>query len=174
MIAQDPGGPDAELRAALGVDPVADGENGIEVEVLNFTRSFRTAGSMCIFCTIAFLVQLPSDERCYADAWRSRFAPVSNSSAICFWRQPDAFPLQPHIQFDGAVRGLIEDDLPAGFIVVCLVMPLPPLGGLSSMVRRPVSFVQRSLMCVTSRRAVPVPRLRPAVAPPPRARRACR
>ncbi len=43
MILQDLGRPDAELRAPQGVDPVADGEDGIQVDAPVFSYPFARA-----------------------------------------------------------------------------------------------------------------------------------
>jgi hypothetical protein len=49
MIAQHVGRPDAELRAAPGVDAVADRQDGNEVEVF-YLVGLPVGGSCCILC----------------------------------------------------------------------------------------------------------------------------
>jgi hypothetical protein len=60
VVAEGAGGPDAELGAALRVDPVADGENGVEVEELDVAQDLAAAFELnCgIFCRSCCSIQL--------------------------------------------------------------------------------------------------------------------
>lgn len=49
VLAQAFGGPDAELRALAGLDLVADGDDDVQVEVLDLI-GFAVGGSCCKFC----------------------------------------------------------------------------------------------------------------------------
>ena len=49
VLAQAMRRPDAELRATVGLDAVADRDDQVEVEVLDMIR-FSVSGSCCRFC----------------------------------------------------------------------------------------------------------------------------
>lgn len=52
MLAEGAGGPDAKLSAAAGIDPVADRQDGVEVEELDLPCDLATGLPLnrCIFC----------------------------------------------------------------------------------------------------------------------------
>lgn len=61
MLFQDIRRPDAELSAALGVDPIADRDYGIKIIVINLV-CFTVSGSCCIFCNSCLPFQLTALE----------------------------------------------------------------------------------------------------------------
>ena len=74
MLAQHPGGPLAKACGAGGIDPVADADDGVEVEVLHLI-GFAVGRSCCIFCnyslprqlaTVEDILQVPGDHRLVA------------------------------------------------------------------------------------------------------------
>jgi hypothetical protein len=73
MLTKYVSGPDAELGAAFGVDPVADGNDG--VEIVKKTRYCGQRNAQPRFELLHFLQQLRPDPArlpgiCFASAWR--------------------------------------------------------------------------------------------------------
>ena len=50
VLAQHVGGPDAELGAAQGIDPVAHRNNHVQIVEIHLA-DFSIGGNLCIFCT---------------------------------------------------------------------------------------------------------------------------
>ncbi len=109
MLTKHVGGPDAELGAALGVDPVADGYDGVEIVELDIADNGTPSLGLncCIFCNscvpiqLAFLVyvsQVLGDERLVA--------PKEGRQLV--QRQPDRIPLKLDIQPDSSVGARIQ------------------------------------------------------------------
>ena len=108
VLAQSPRRPDAELRAAHGVDAVAHGDDGIEA-----VESQWLVGE-CIMHSlhIAFGRQLVVGER-LANVTRDHRLVAAEQLDHLLLREPDRFVLEPHVEVHLTVRRLEEDDLTA-------------------------------------------------------------
>ena len=96
MIAQHPGGPDAELRAATGVHAVADGEDHVQVIEIHLPH-FTIGSNLCIFCTGCLGDQL-SGSIDIADVPDDHSAVPFKQVGHLVCVQPDSFLFEPHIQ----------------------------------------------------------------------------
>jgi len=111
MVAERAGGPDAELGAALGIDSVAHGEDGIEVEVLDLV-GLAVRSSCCIFCNNCLPIQLPSLEDVPQMPGYYGLIPSEQLGHLAK-RQPDGLPLQAHVEAYLPIGCLVEGDLSA-------------------------------------------------------------
>jgi hypothetical protein len=91
-----------DCRAALRIDPVANGEDGIEVEVLGLV-GLAVGGSCCIFCNNCLAIQLPGFEDVPQMPGYHGLIPSEQLGHLAKG-QPDGLPLQAHVQTDLAVR----------------------------------------------------------------------
>src|SRR5690606_20487055 len=99
VIAQGPSGPDAELGAALRVDPIADGYDGIEVVELDCAGhgfpSFKC--NCCIFCNsciwsqFSSRVDVPEVPGDYRLVTSEQVGHLSQRQPYCFAVQPDIY-----------------------------------------------------------------------------------
>lgn len=62
MFAKNPSRPLAELGAALGIYPVADGQDGVQIVEL-YLVGFTVLRSLCKFCTNCLLIPILLIER---------------------------------------------------------------------------------------------------------------
>jgi hypothetical protein len=104
----------AELRAATGVDPVADGKDGIQVEVFDLARDHASAFILncckkCNSCAaIQFtfgenLAQMPGDD-----------GPIAlEQGSDLVKTQPKSLSRQAHVQRRRAVRRLVDHNFAA-------------------------------------------------------------
>ncbi len=117
VVAKNAGRPDAKLGAAFGVDAIADGDDGIEVEELDKPghRPLALYLNCCIICNRCRSFQLPFPENVTEMSGDHGFVPIEQRGHLVE-AQPEALALQADIQTDGAVGGLVEDNLPTGIV----------------------------------------------------------
>jgi hypothetical protein len=111
VVAQGARGPDPELGAALRVDPVADGEDGVEVEVVDVV-GLPVRGSMCKFCTNCLRLQLALLEDVADVLGDHRPLPPEELGHLLL-AEPDRVPVEANVHPDIPVGSLIDDDLAA-------------------------------------------------------------
>jgi len=107
--------PDAELRAALGVDAVADRNDGVEVVEPELTLDLPSAlgSNYRGILGSCRLVQLPFE----IDVLEVQADVVDGSTkqiGHLLLGQPDRLPLQPHIDPHLTIGSLVDEDLSAG------------------------------------------------------------
>ena len=105
VVAQDPRSPDAELRAAFRVHPIADGEDRVEVEVLDLVR-LSVGGSCCKKCNNCLVVDLPFPKDIPQVPGNHRLIALEQGGYLVEI-QPEALALEPDIQLDCAILPLI-------------------------------------------------------------------
>ena len=106
MLAQHPGGPLAEARALDRLDPVTDGDDHVEVVVIDLV-GFAVRGSMCKICTYCRTLKLTLGEN-IADVLGDHRALAAEQQAHLLLGEPDRFTIQPH--FDTDVVAFVDDD----------------------------------------------------------------
>jgi len=106
VAAQHAGGPDAKLGAPLRLDPVADGDD--DVEVVEPDRLVG-AGNVQIL-HIAFFVELALAEH-VAKVLGDHRPLAAEQIRDLLLAEPDGVTGQMDVERDGAVFGLVEDDL---------------------------------------------------------------
>jgi hypothetical protein len=109
---KDPVRPDAELRAALRVDAVANRKDGIEIieadsaayPPVSFLLNYRGFLGSCRFLQLAFLVYVAEVQTdCVGVLFKEqRHLPLA---------QPEGIPVKLDLQFGLAFRCLVDDDL---------------------------------------------------------------
>jgi hypothetical protein len=114
VVPQGASGPDPELGATQGLDPVADRDDDVEAEVLYFPgdRPAALGSNLCKFCTGCRGVQLALPERVPDVLGDDRALPPEQLGHLRLG-QPDRLPLEAHVHPDLAVRGLVDDHLTA-------------------------------------------------------------
>ncbi len=114
MFAEPAGGPLAELRAPQGLDAIPDGNDDVEIEVLDLacdpTPTFRS--NLCRFCTGCSAFQFSLLKYVEHVPIHHRAIPLKEIGHLPHG-QPDGLLFQAHVQRDLTVRGLIDDDLAA-------------------------------------------------------------
>ena len=120
MFAEPAGGPLAALRAPHGLDAIPDGNDDVEIEVLDLacdpTPTFRS--NLCKICIGCSAFQFSLLEYVEHVPVHHRAIPLKELGHLPHG-QPDGLLFQAHVQRDLAVRGLIvrgliDNDLAAG------------------------------------------------------------
>jgi hypothetical protein len=111
VSAQRARGPDAELRAAPGVDAVADGEDRVEVEELDFAEHFPAGFELncCIFCNSCRSLQLVAGKHVVEMPGDHGLVAVEERRDLVE-REPDRVALEADVHPDLAVGGFVDDD----------------------------------------------------------------
>lgn len=108
VVAERPCRPDAELRPALRVHAVPDGQDGVEV-----VKPYGLVGSGNVQKThTAFFRQFAALEHVAEMSRDDRPVPVEERRHLSL-RQPYAFRAEPDVESDFAVRGFEEDQIAA-------------------------------------------------------------
>jgi hypothetical protein len=100
-------GPNPELRAAMGLNPVTDGDDDIEVIALDLV-GLTVGGSCCIICNNWFPAQFALIEDVADVPGDYRFIPLEQLRHL-IEGQPDGFAEELHFQPCLAILRLVED-----------------------------------------------------------------
>lgn len=114
VLTQRAGRPDAELGAAQGLDAIADGNDEVQVVVLDLARNGSTplGSNLCKFCTGCYGIQFPLPEGATDVLGDDRpLAPEQLGHLLL--GEPDGLMVQPHVDPHLAVRCFVEDDFSA-------------------------------------------------------------
>lgn len=104
VVLEGSGGPDAELRAALGVDAVADGDDYVQAVKGTGLSDF----AMCIFCTLLSSLSSPFEKN-VANVLGDDGPFTPKQINHLGLRQPHRLPGKPDIQGGLAVLGPVQD-----------------------------------------------------------------
>ena len=112
MVAQYGRGPNAELGAAARVDPIANRENGVEVEVLQVARDPASALILncCIECNSCpgFKLTITVD---IAQVARDDGPVTLEQGSALIQVEPEGIPYQAYFEGHCALRRLVQHDL---------------------------------------------------------------
>jgi len=124
MLAQHAGRPDAELGAALGFHAVSDGDDDVEVVVVDLARDAAAAldSNLCKFCTGCLGVEFTLREG-VADVLGHDGALTAEKLGHLLLAQPDRLGLESDVEADPAIASLEHDHFAAVRLVRAHAVP---------------------------------------------------